>query len=75
MAAVEHDAPAKNSPVASTTNGRGYVLPLLHTRLPESAVEMGFWGGLVAAAVFGALDPPLALIVGAGVVIARHHMR
>lgn len=75
MAAEEHKAPMRNVTVASATNGDGYVVPLVHTQLPARAVEMGFWGGLVAATVVGALDPPLALILAAGVVIARHRMR
>ena len=60
-------------PASSAAHGSaGYVLPLLHTRVPSAAVEVGFWGGLAAAAVLGAVDPALVLLVGAGVVIARH---
>lgn len=50
----------------------GYELPVLHMRVPARAVEMGFWGGLAGAALLGAIDPPLAFLVGAGVVVARH---
>jgi hypothetical protein len=47
-------------------------VPVIHTHLPEPVVNVGFYGGLVAAAVVGAVDLPLALLVGVGVAIARH---
>lgn len=50
----------------------GYEIPLVGIKVPPGLVETGFWGGLLAAAALGALDPPLALLVGAGVVVARH---
>ncbi len=50
----------------------GYKVPLVGVTVPSRLVETGFWGGLLGAAAFGALDPPLALLVGAGVVVARH---
>lgn len=59
----------------SAENGqpRGdYVVPVIHIHLPESAVRVGFYGGLAAAVAAGAVDLPLALLVGVGVVIARH---
>jgi hypothetical protein len=49
-----------------------YRLPVVGTPLPPGLVEKGFWGTLVGAAVLGAVDPPLAALVGAGVLIARH---
>jgi hypothetical protein len=49
-----------------------YRVPVVGMTVPARLVETGFWGGLVGAAVLGALDPPLALVVGAGVVVARH---
>ena len=49
-----------------------YVVPVVHIHLPESAVKVGFYGGLAAAVVAGAVDLPLALLVGVGVAIARH---
>lgn len=55
----------------ASTDG-GYVLPVVHAHIPASAVEVGFWAGLAGAAVLGMVDPPLALLVGAGVVVARH---
>jgi len=60
---------------ASADNGQphgDYVVPVIHIHLPESAVRVGFYGGLAAAVVTGAVDLPLALLVGVGVVIARH---
>lgn len=60
---------------ASADNGqpRGdYVVPVIHIHLPESAVKVGFYGGLATALATGAVDLPLALLVGVGVVIARH---
>ena len=44
-------------------------------RVPSTFVDAGFWGGLVGAAALGVIDPPLALFVGAGVVIARHQTK
>ncbi len=53
----------------------GYVIPLLHLRVPEAAVNLGFWTVLGASAALGAVDPPLAALVAAGVIIARHRTR
>jgi hypothetical protein len=49
-----------------------YRIPGVGASVPARMVETGFWGGLLGAAVLGAIDPPLALLVGAGVAIARH---
>lgn len=49
-----------------------YRVPLVGFTVPSRMVETGFWGGLLGAAALGALDPPLALLLGAGVVVARH---
>lgn len=56
---------------SSTTDG-SYELPVIHAHVPAAVMEVGFWGSLAGAAVLGAIDPPLALLVGAGVVVARH---
>jgi hypothetical protein len=53
----------------------GYVLPVLRTRIPEKVVHAGFWGGLLGAVVVGAVDPPLAALVGVGVIVARHRRK
>lgn len=61
------------APVGSGLDGNGgYQLPVLGTRLPAGLVEKGFWGALVGSAILGAVDPPLAALVGAGVLVARH---
>jgi hypothetical protein len=52
-----------------------YKVPLVGVTVPARLVETGFWGGLLGAAALGALDPPLALLVGAGVIVARHRRR
>jgi hypothetical protein len=57
---------------AASPDPRGYVLPVLHTRIPDKAVDLGFWGGLFGAVVFGAIDAPLGVLLGAGVIVARH---
>ena len=49
-----------------------YVVPLVGMRVPGVVVNVGFWGGLAGAALLGAVDAPLAVLLGAGVLIARH---
>ena len=48
------------------------MLPVVGVRVQSKLVNAGFWGGLVGATALGIFDPPLALFLGAGVVIARH---
>jgi hypothetical protein len=55
--------------------GHGYVVPLLHVRFPDSVVDGGFWVALAGATLVGSIDPPLAALIGAGVLVARHHNR
>jgi hypothetical protein len=70
----------RESPGVTKLQGRGehplppndFVVPVVHVHLPESAVKLGFYGGLGAAVALGAVDWPLAVLVGAGVAIARH---
>ena len=50
----------------------GYIVPVLHTRVPASVVNTGFWAGLAGSAALGVIDPPLAVLLGAGVLVARH---
>jgi len=52
-----------------------YVLPVVHVRLPDRAVEIAFWGSLAGAAAFGVVDAPLAVLIGGAVLIARHRAR
>jgi hypothetical protein len=63
-------------PDEATSNGSAdYVLPLVHLSVPSAIVNVGFWGGLGGAVALGAVDPPLGVLVGAGVIIARHGSR
>jgi hypothetical protein len=65
--------PQKPQTAAGTDGQDVYVMPIVHVTLPENAVNAGFWAVLIGAAALGAVDPPLAALIGAGVVIARHH--
>jgi hypothetical protein len=71
-------APAETTPgldAARSGDHNGadaYVLPVVHVRMPETWVTGGFWGVLAGATLLGAVDPPLAVLIGAGVVVARH---
>jgi hypothetical protein len=49
-----------------------FVLPLVHVKVPEAAVTVGFWGALAGAVALGAVELPLAALIGAGVVVAKH---
>ena len=57
---------------SAAPSGDEYQLPVVGVRVPAKIVNVGFWGGLAGAAVLGAIDPPLAVLVGAGVLVARH---
>ena len=61
--------------VASSNGSRDYTLPIVHVRVPAKAVDVGFWGGLAGAVALGVVDPPLGVLLGAGVVVARHQAR
>ena len=55
-------------------NGHGtFVVPIVHVSLPESAVTLGFWSALIGSVALGTVDLPLAALIGASVVIAKHH--
>jgi hypothetical protein len=58
---------------SDSSGGDRYVLPLIHTSVSSKVVDVGFWGTLLGAVAVGAVDPPLGLLIGAGVVVARHH--
>lgn len=62
----------RSAPAAHTNGHGGFVVPLVHFTVPETAVNIGFWAALGGAAALGAIELPLAALVGAGVVIARH---
>jgi hypothetical protein len=70
-ASANKERAAKEQPEGPQTSG-DYTLPIVHVRVPAKAVNAGFWGGLVGAVALGAVDPPLGVLVGAGVLIARH---
>lgn len=67
-------APSSAARLSSPPDG-SYLVPLVHAHVPARAVEWGFWGVLAGATVLGAIDPTLALLIGAGVVVARHRRR
>jgi len=73
--------PARKSPNKAVSQslaangGQGYVVPVIHIRMPEPVVNGGFWAALAGAALVGSVDPPLAALIGAGVVVARHRNR
>jgi hypothetical protein len=50
-----------------------FMMPIVHVSLPEPAVTLGFWTVLVGSVALGAVDLPLAALIGTGVLIARHH--
>lgn len=51
---------------------RSFVVPIVHVEVPGPLVNLGFFGGLAAAVAVGSLDLPLAALIGAGVIVARH---
>jgi len=65
----------KLEPVKGAPSSRSFVVPLLHVEVPEPLVNLGFYGGLAAAVAVGTLDLPLAALIGAGVIVARHRRR
>jgi hypothetical protein len=65
-------SPQKPETAVSTDGQDVYVMPIIHVSLPENAVNAGFWAVLVGAAALGAIDLPLAALIGTGVLIARH---
>jgi hypothetical protein len=65
----------KTGTSASADGHNVYVMPIVHITLPENAVNAGFWAVLVGAAAVGAVELPLATLIGAGVLVARHHRR
>jgi hypothetical protein len=62
-------------PDASVNEHGGYVMPIVHVTVPEAPINLGFWAALGGAAVLGAVELPLAALIGVGVIIARHHSK
>lgn len=52
-----------------------YVLPIVHARLPRELVHVGFVTAAVGAVAAGVIELPAAILVGLGIVIARHGRR
>jgi|GEM_PF-1677722 len=68
--------PVDLAPDASPGRTSGaYVVPLVHARVPEPVVTLGFVGLLIGTVAMGVVDAPLAGLVGLGVVVARHRRR
>ena len=57
---------------AKAPDAGDYVLPMVHVQVPKRIVDAGFWGGLAGAVAFGVIDPPVGVLLGVGVVVARH---
>ena len=66
--------PHKNG-AAKAVTADNYQLPIVGVHVPAAHHRRGLLGGLAGAAALGAIDPPLAILVGAGVVVARHHTK
>ncbi|MDA8285256.1 MAG: hypothetical protein M0Z42_18590 [Actinomycetota bacterium] len=65
--------PATNRTSVDPRPGEGsYRIPVVGATVPSGMIEKGFWGALVGSALLGAVELPLAALVGAGVVITRH---
>jgi len=66
---------AKRNGVRSSATGQPdpFVVPIVHFTVPENAINLGFWSALIGAVALGAIELPLAALVGAGVLVARHH--
>ena len=67
--------PRRPHNASEDATGKGhdvYVMPIVHVTLPETAVDAGFWAVLVGTTVLGAVDLPLAALIGVGVLIAKH---
>ncbi len=72
MPTVPRATGRSSQPPAGRASASGFVVPLVHVRLSEPAVNFGFYGGLAAAVALGAVDLPVGVLVGVGVAIARH---
>lgn len=70
--ATRRTVAAVDADTRSVSDSGDYVLPVVHTHLPRTAVDAGFWGALTGSVVLGVIDPPLGLLLGAGVLVARH---
>lgn len=60
---------------AESAPSTDYVLPVVGVHVPSVVVDAAFWGGLAGAVALGVVKPPLGVLLGAGVVVARHQAR
>ncbi|MCL4449376.1 MAG: hypothetical protein M1152_06805 [Actinobacteria bacterium] len=75
-------SPTKQSPASRSLNENfsssnrsdsdRYVLPIVGISVPAKIVEKGFLAALIGSVAFGTVDPPLGLLIGSSVLIARH---
>ena len=49
-----------------------YVVPIVHTHVPEYIVDAACWASLGAVALVGALDLPAAGLLAAGLFVVRY---
>jgi hypothetical protein len=56
----------------SVKNKDRYVMPIIGISVPAKIVEKGFFAALIASVALGTVDPPLGLLIGTSVLIARH---
>lgn len=61
-------------PTTQETEARrpDYDVPLVHVRVPQRVGNTAFWLALTGAVVGGTVELPLAALIVAGVVVARH---
>ncbi len=68
-------APATSlHPVEGSTSS-GYVVPLVHARLPEPVVDIAFWASVGAVAAVGVIDLPVAGAIATGMFVLRRRHR
>lgn len=65
----------KLEPAEESTPSTDYVVPVVGVHIPSVVVDAAFWGGLAGAVALGVVKPPLGVLLGAGVVVARHQAR
>lgn len=65
----------KLEPTPEPTPSTDYVLPVVGVHVPSIVVDAAFWGGLAGSVALGVIKPPLGVLLGAGVVVARHQAR
>lgn len=59
-------------PAGGSRRASDYELPLVHMRVPNRLGDAALWVGIAGAVAVGAVELPVAALVAAGVVVARH---